>query len=69
MQTLDAAPLRGKRLRLTAGKRAATAVKVFPADKELVSLQKSVKDGYELQLAAAIGNRFELDVPMLVARV
>lgn len=36
---------------LSAGKRVATAVKVFPDDNELASLQKSVKDGYEQQLA------------------
>lgn len=35
----------------TASKRAATAVKVFPADKELLALQQNVKQGYELALA------------------
>ncbi|MGQ0587124.1 MAG: bifunctional serine/threonine-protein kinase/formylglycine-generating enzyme family protein, partial [Gammaproteobacteria bacterium] len=38
---------------LTAGKRVATAVKVFPEDKDLLALQGSVKQGYELKLAEA----------------
>jgi non-specific serine/threonine protein kinase len=38
---------------LTAGKRVATAVKVFPEDKDLLALQQSVKQGYELKLAEA----------------
>jgi len=37
----------------TASKRAATAVKVFPEDKDLASLQKNVTQGYEMKLAAA----------------
>lgn len=37
----------------TASKRAATAVKVFPTDKELLALQQNVKQGYELALAQA----------------
>jgi non-specific serine/threonine protein kinase len=36
-----------------AEKRAATAVKVFPGNQELASLQSSVKQGREMQLAAA----------------
>ncbi len=38
---------------LTAGKRVTTAVKVFPEDKDLIALQQSVKQGYELKLAEA----------------
>jgi non-specific serine/threonine protein kinase len=37
----------------TATKRAVTAVKVFPDDKELLALQRNVKDGYELAQAQA----------------
>jgi non-specific serine/threonine protein kinase len=37
----------------SAGKRAATAVKVFPDDKDLAALQKNVTQGYEMKLAAA----------------
>lgn len=36
-----------------ADKRAATAVKVYPGEAEILALQKSVKDGYAMQLAAA----------------
>jgi non-specific serine/threonine protein kinase len=36
-----------------ADKRAATAVKVFPTDKDLLALQSGVKQGYEMKLAAA----------------
>jgi non-specific serine/threonine protein kinase len=36
-----------------ATKRAATAVKVYPEDKDLAALQKNVKLGYETKLAAA----------------
>ncbi|MGH8482146.1 MAG: serine/threonine-protein kinase, partial [Nevskiaceae bacterium] len=38
---------------LNAGKRVTTAVKVFPEDKDLLALQQSVKQGYELKLAEA----------------
>jgi non-specific serine/threonine protein kinase len=38
---------------LNAGKRVTTAVKVFPEDKDLLALQRSVKEGYELKLAEA----------------
>jgi non-specific serine/threonine protein kinase len=38
---------------LAAGKRVETAVKVFPEDKDLLALQASVKQGYELKLAEA----------------
>ena len=37
----------------TASKRATTAVKVFPTDKDLLALQQNVKQGYELALAQA----------------
>jgi non-specific serine/threonine protein kinase len=37
----------------TASKRAATAVKVFPQDADLAKLSANVKQGYEMQLAAA----------------
>jgi non-specific serine/threonine protein kinase len=37
----------------TAAKRAATAVKVFPDDADLAKLAVNVKQGYEMQLAAA----------------
>ena len=36
-----------------ASRRAVTAVKVFPGDKELADLQVNVKGGYEMKLAAA----------------